>query len=385
MAILAADVDGCIARGMRRALQHGLYCVDGSGMIEEFETRSLSLFPPGYVVAANSGTSAATDLYWGLGIGPGDEVLIPAYGFHATVLPLLRLGAVPRFVDVGSDGMPSEPEIDAQWTPRTRACVLTHFWGPLVDFARISEKVHSLGGLLIADCSHSLATACTRRLAGEECDGAFASLNHLKPLGVGEGGISWVPRRHAADRMIAFGHGGARGKKLNDAGLGELGQTGLGQKHRITVVAAAIGIERLNALETMRHRRWTRGLQFARALSATGPVRPLFDLDSPYPIAFHHVPFAVDGTVVADISRVRDDLAEAGLPVIQVVSTSPLADLPVLRQAEAWFPHINHSLFPRDYPGARDYADTLLLFAPEQLVRPRIQGEFGRTLLQGMI
>lgn len=385
MTILTTDIDGCIARGMERALQHGLYCVDGSGMIGEFETRSLPLFPPGYVVAANSGTSAATELYWGLGIGPGDDVLIPAYGFHATVLPLLRLGAVPRFVDVASDGMPSEAAIEAAWTPRTRACVFTHLWGPLFDLTKISERVHSLGGLLIADCSHSLATAGPRLLAGEKCDGAFASLNQLKPVGVGEGGISWVPRRDAADRVIAFGHGGARGRNLSDAGLRELGQTGLGEKHRITVVAAAIGIERLDALETMRHRRWTRGLHFARALSATGLVRPLFDLDAPTPIAFHHVPFAMDQAAGADISRVRHDLAAAGLPVIQVASTRPLADLPVLRQADWWFPHINRSLVPRDYPGARGYADTLLLFTPEELVRPRTQGELGRALLQNSI
>ena len=84
-----------------------------------------------YVVSHNSGTSALNAAYFGLGLRPGDEVIVPTYTFLATVVPLMDCGAVPVFADMDPETLNIAPaSVLKLISPRTRAVVATHMGLP---------------------------------------------------------------------------------------------------------------------------------------------------------------------------------------------------------------------------------------------------------------
>lgn len=108
----------------------------------EFETafKNLHESPDSHALLHNSGTNALHALYYAAGISPGDEVIVPVYTFHATVSPLMQLGAKPVFVDTSSDSGSIDPmKIKNSITSKTKAVVVTHMWGFPCDMPAITQ------------------------------------------------------------------------------------------------------------------------------------------------------------------------------------------------------------------------------------------------------
>jgi hypothetical protein len=98
---------------------------DGKGPIERFEKRFAKLCGSKYALVMNSGTATLHSAYFALGIGPGTEVIVPAYTFFATATPLLQLGANPVFCDIDEHTLAADPaDVERRITPRTRAIVV---------------------------------------------------------------------------------------------------------------------------------------------------------------------------------------------------------------------------------------------------------------------
>ena len=100
-----------------------------------------------YGLAVGPGAAALHSAYFGLGLEPGDEVIVPTYTFLATVMPLFVLNVVPVLCDAETDTGNLDPaEIEKHIGPRTRAIVVTHLWGHPCDLPRISQiaKRHRL-------------------------------------------------------------------------------------------------------------------------------------------------------------------------------------------------------------------------------------------------
>ena len=97
-----------------------------------------------YALLHNSGTNALHALYYAAGVLPGDEVIVPVYTFHATVSPLMQLGAVPIFVDASPDtGNINSERIQHYISSKTKAVVVTHMWGypcAMSDIVRICQN-----------------------------------------------------------------------------------------------------------------------------------------------------------------------------------------------------------------------------------------------------
>jgi len=85
-------------------LDHAVSIYDRSGVIEELENDLREYHGVDHAVLTSSGTAALYSMYAACGIGPGDEVIAPAYTFFATVTPLLHLGAVPVLADCDATG-----------------------------------------------------------------------------------------------------------------------------------------------------------------------------------------------------------------------------------------------------------------------------------------
>ena len=140
------------------------------------------------VVMAN-GTVTMEVALKALGIGWGDEVILPALTFSATAYAVMAAGALPVFCDVSPETLTIDPDqVEAAVTPRTRAVMPVHLGHQMADMDRIVEvaRRHSLA--VVEDCAHAHGQRWRDRGAG--CFGEFGSFSHqsMKLLTAGEGG-----------------------------------------------------------------------------------------------------------------------------------------------------------------------------------------------------
>lgn len=137
---------------------------DNSGVFGTFESEfktHLGLDGDGsYALLHNSGTNALHALYFALGITKGDVVAVPVYTFHATVSPLMQLGAIPVFVDAEATTGNLDPaalkDILARY--KVKAVVVTHMWGQPCDMVEITEACKASNVLLVEGAWYALAT-----------------------------------------------------------------------------------------------------------------------------------------------------------------------------------------------------------------------------------
>ena len=140
-------------------------------------------------ISCNSGTTAIEIALQALGIGPGDEVIVPPYTFIATASAVLRVGATPVFVDIDRSWCMDANLADAAVTKRTRAIMPVHFGGRVCDIDRLRSIADARGIALIEDACHSWGAKWQGKgTGGLGLCGVF-SFQQSKNITAGEGGI----------------------------------------------------------------------------------------------------------------------------------------------------------------------------------------------------
>ena len=199
-------------------------------------------------VAVNSCTAALHLILHALGVGPGDEVLVPALTFVATANCVVYVGATPIFVDIESADVPlmSLAEAEARCTARTKAVILVHFAGYLADREAWRDFARRKGLLLIEDAAHAPGL----QQVGTFGEAAAFSFYGNKNMTTAEGGAI-IARDPALLETIrqARGHGMTSGtrQRLN-ARTPTYDVTMLGFNYRMDEMRAAIGLVQLRKL-----------------------------------------------------------------------------------------------------------------------------------------
>jgi dTDP-4-amino-4,6-dideoxygalactose transaminase len=169
-------------------LSHGRFV--GGPEVTEFETAFANYCEVGHCAGVGNGTDALELALMGLGIGEGDEVIVPANTFVATAEAVRNVGATPRFVDVLPDTLLLDPEAtEAALGPRTAAIIVVHLFGQMADVVALSAIAERHGLPLIEDAAQAHGAAYAGRKAGSwGAVGAF-SFYPGKNLGaLGDGG-----------------------------------------------------------------------------------------------------------------------------------------------------------------------------------------------------
>lgn len=204
---------------------------DGGQVVEEFQEAYRKYVGAGYAIATASGTSSLHLALVGVGVQPGDEVIVPAFTFIATAQAVVAAKAIPIFVDIDPVTYCLDPsKVERAITGKTKAIMPVHVHGLPADLQALRSIADRYSLRLVEDASHAHSASINGQLAGSIGDGAGQSLMADKnfPVG-GEGGIAFFRERTDYDRALSF-----------------LRTTGI--DYRMSWIAAAFGLSQLDRL-----------------------------------------------------------------------------------------------------------------------------------------
>jgi perosamine synthetase len=221
------------------------------------------------VVAVSSGTAALHVALAALGVGPGDEVIVPPLTFVATANAVLACGATPVFADVEPDTLNLDPAAVARATTRrTRGAIPVHYAGHPADVDAIADALGPRR-FVLEDACHALGAKVGKRNAGALGDAACFSFHPAKAITTGEGGAVATDRVDLARAARLLRDHGLEREREDHVGLGlpralHAEQEGawvyemqrLGANHRLSEPQAALGLAQLERLTAfLRQRR----------------------------------------------------------------------------------------------------------------------------------
>ena len=173
--------------------------------VERFEREWSQLVGTEYsLLMTGGGTAAMICALVGLGIGPGDEVIVPAYTWMATPMVVAAVGAIPVFCDI-DDSLCIDPEEVARLcTPQTKAVIPVHMAGRLAGMERLLEVARENDLFVIEDCAQVIGGTYKGQPVGSlGVAGAF-SFNDFKILTCGEGGALTTSDRRIYERALLY-------------------------------------------------------------------------------------------------------------------------------------------------------------------------------------
>src|SRR5579871_6037641 len=215
---------------------------DGSGVLAEFEHRVAAYFGVRYALAQNNGTSTLHAAYFAIGIGPGDEVIVPTNTIWASVTPMLAAGGIPVLCDINPRTLTIDPAaIERCITPRTKAITVVHLWGNIAQMDEIMAIAQHHNLAVVEDCSHAHGGTYKGRKVGTIGNIGCFSLQGGKVVVAGEGGVLITDTSEYFDRALVLGHYGRIHQVADEAYRSYFaGFNGLGHKYRPHPLAVAI-------------------------------------------------------------------------------------------------------------------------------------------------
>ncbi len=202
-------------------------------------------------VACVNGTAALHLCMLAAGIGPGDEVIVPALTFVATANAARYVGAKPVFADVRDDTLTIDPtNAAALVTPRTKAIIAVDYGGFPADYDELRAVADQHGLLLVTDACHAPGASYRGRRVGSIADMSTFSFHPVKHLTTGEGGMVTTNDAALADRIARLRNHGIdsdhRSREI--AGTWRYDAAELGFNYRLNDMQCALGLSQLEKL-----------------------------------------------------------------------------------------------------------------------------------------
>ena len=285
--------------------------------IAEFEKAFAGYLGVRHATTVSNGTVAIHLALLALGIGPGDEVIVPTLTYIASVNAISYTGATPVFVDSVSDTWQMDPEdVKAKIGPKTRAIMAVHLYGHPCDMEQLQNICKANELYLIEDCAEAIGTTYQGKHAGSFGDIATFSFFGNKTITTGEGGMVVTNDETLFDRAFHFkGQGLAKHRQYwHDV---------IGYNYRMTNICAAIGLAQFEQIEVF----------LSKKGQIAGWYKKYLDLSK---VSFHSTK---DGIVhsywmcsiltakASERDELREALAKAGVetrPLFYPVHTMPM-------------------------------------------------------------
>jgi perosamine synthetase len=220
-------------------------CIDSSWIsskgrfIDSFEGAFQSFTDAKYATSVSNGTVAIHLALEALGIGPGDEVIVPTLTYIASVNPIVQVGATPVFVDsVESTWQISPSDIREKLSSRTKAIMVVHLYGQSAEMTEIMQIAEEHNLFVIEDCAEAFGTFYAGQHVGTFGDVGTFSFFGNKTITCGEGGMVTAKNKLVYERM----------KHLKSQGVSvekQYWHDAIAFNYRLTNMQAAIGLAQI--------------------------------------------------------------------------------------------------------------------------------------------
>jgi perosamine synthetase len=213
--------------------------------IERFERAVCEATGARHSLGVCNGTTALHLALHCLGIGPGDEVIVPTFTYIASVNTIAQTGATPVFAECrASDWLLDAADVATRITPRTRAILPVHLYGLACDMPALKALADEHGLAIVEDCAEAFGTTLHGQHVGTFGDVGTFSFFGNKTITTGEGGMVIAQDETLAARLRMVR---GQGQSLTRRYWHEI----LGFNYRMTNIAAAIGLAQIERLETI--------------------------------------------------------------------------------------------------------------------------------------
>jgi UDP-N-acetyl-3-dehydro-alpha-D-glucosamine 3-aminotranferase len=325
--LLKAEIDAAVSR----VLASGRYVLGPEG--EALEREIAAYVGAAHAVGCNSGTDALHLPLVAIGVGPGDEVVVPAFTFFATAEAVSYTGATPVFADIDPASFNlSVASLEPKVTARTRAVIVVHLFGQCAAMDEISAFCASRGLVLIEDCAQALGAQYQDRRAGGWGEfGCFSFYPTKNLAAAGDAGMITTRNPDYDKTLRMLRHHGSRQTYLHER---------VGWNSRLDELQAAVLRARLPLLRARTEQRRALAAEYRRRLSGA-PVSVPIEMDPGH--VYHLFPVRTTGR-----APLQAHLRSAG------IETLVHYPVPVSRQAAFTPAH------PADCPIANLAADEVL-------------------------
>jgi perosamine synthetase len=357
-----AELEDAVCAQLHRSLSDR----DASGIIGEYESAFATFAGMPYAVSFASGTAAIHAMSRIAGLKPGDAIIAPAYTFFATASPFGFDGIQVLFADADAYGNVTPRTITEQLQPHVKAVIITHMWGNPCNMNEIAALCAERRLLLLEDCSHAHFASWAGRRAGTFGDMAVFSTNQ-KAITTGEGGILVTRSDRFRELALLYGH-------YNKRCLTEIDQsadhyayafTGMGLKHRITTLGAAIGVHQLARAADIETRRRDVLGTFVEGLAGNPVIAPAVvpATHGSHGLYVIGLRFRPENATVSRDTFVRLCIAEGASEVDAPGSTRDISHEPLFERRDTFAPwrpeHGGHKEL-RDLPGVWAFQESFL-------------------------
>jgi len=252
----------------------GAWCKEFNGgpMIRQFEEKWAERFNVKHAVTVNSNTSGLIAAMGAVGVGPGDEVIVPPWSMSATAMAPIFYGGIPVFADVEDQYFCLDPESVLQnITSRTKAIIVVNLFGHPGQLAELRALADKHGIALIEDNAQAPLAAENGQLAGTVGHIGVFSLNYHKHIHTGEGGVCTTNDDDLALRLQMIRN---HGENIVDAvGMEDITNI-VGFNFRMTEMSAAVGLCQLDKVETLVNRRVALAEKLSEAVREMPGINP---------------------------------------------------------------------------------------------------------------
>ncbi len=287
----------------------------------EFEKAWANWIGSNFGISCTNGTAALHIAVSGMGIGPGDEVIVPSYSFIASSFAIVQAGAIPVFCDVSEDHTIDPSKIESLISERTKAVIVVHLYGVVCDMGPIMDiaKRHNL--LVIEDCAQCFGGEYKGKKVGTVGDAGCFSFCQSKHFTTGgEGGMVVSDNEDFAWEFRSFrDHGYDVKERMNLLELEEklpYIHNRVGFNYRMTEIQSIIGLNELARFDSWNLKR---RLEYARMYDEAFTdlkgilARPLNTPDRKN--AYWWYPLRLDlSALTCDAKKFQDALSAEGVP-----------------------------------------------------------------------
>ncbi len=282
---------------------------DFKAKVYQLEQRVAQLVGVPHAVAVNSGTSALLVALSGLGVGPGDEVIVPGYTFIASISAVIYARAIPILAEVDRTLNLDPEDVRRRITPRSKAILAVHMLGNPARMDELNAIADEHDLLLIEDCAQAFGASYGGRMLGSIGQAGIYSFNIFKTITAGDGGMVVTADEGAYRRFFGI-HDQWHSPLRMGVEVGE--RPFLGQDFRMTELAAAVLLAQLHKLDRiLNHLRANKdrfkeaiadlpGLEFREITEPEGECATLLTVFLPTEEIARNVAEALGTKVVAD-------------------------------------------------------------------------------------